>query len=70
MRPVLVEREVTSEGVSSRAATRGRRSVTVNVAESPLAWLHARGHLADREFAAGSNCGAIMRPRNWRRASR
>lgn len=53
MRPVLVEREVTSEGVSSRAATRGRRSVTVNVAESPLAWLHSRGHLADREFAAG-----------------
>jgi hypothetical protein len=27
--------------------------VTVNLAESPLGWLHARGHLSDRLFDAG-----------------
>lgn len=53
MRPLLVERELTSEGVSNRAPGRAKRSVTVNLGESPLAWLHARGHLTDREFAAG-----------------
>jgi hypothetical protein len=30
-----------------------RRSVTVNLAESPLGWLHAHGHLDDRLFDAG-----------------
>jgi hypothetical protein len=29
------------------------RSVTVNLAESPLSWLHARGHLTDRQYLAG-----------------
>ena len=52
MRPVLVERELTSEGVGQRVARGRGRSVTVNLAESPLAWLHARGHLTTREFAA------------------
>ncbi|WP_375197471.1 DUF6456 domain-containing protein [Sphingobium sp.] len=27
--------------------------VTVNLGESPLAWLHARGHLSERHYAAG-----------------
>ena len=50
----LVERELTSEGPSSANAAKGkRRSVTVNAAESPLSWLHARGHLDDRLFDAG-----------------
>lgn len=31
----------------------GARSVSVNLAESPLTWLHARGHLSDRQFVAG-----------------
>jgi hypothetical protein len=53
MRPVLVERELTSEGVGARVPGRAKRAVTVNLAESPLSWLHARGHLTDREFAAG-----------------
>lgn len=53
MQRQLVERELTDEGPSSNAAVRGRRSVTVNLAESPLAWLHARGHLSDAQFAAG-----------------
>lgn len=54
----LVERELTSEGPSSRPARRGRRSVTVNLAESPLTWLHARGHLSLVQFAAGEKLRA------------
>ena len=49
----LVERELTSEGPANRPARRGQRSVTVNLAENPLTWLHARGHLSDRQLAAG-----------------
>lgn len=49
----LVERELGEEGPKRGAAHPGRRSVTVNVAESPLCWLHARGHLSDRQFAGG-----------------
>lgn len=49
----LVERELTSEGPAAHAPAKGRRSVTVNLAESPLTWLHARGHLTDAQFAAG-----------------
>lgn len=53
MKQVLVERELTSEGPGRGGAAKGRRSVTVNLAESPLTWLHARGHLSDAELAAG-----------------
>ena len=37
------------------ARLRGRpaRSVAVNIAESPLGWLFARGHLSQRQFDAG-----------------
>lgn len=50
----LVERELTSEGPRRGGSVRGKaRTVTVNLAESPLAWLHARGHLEDRLFDAG-----------------
>jgi hypothetical protein len=54
MKQHLVERELTEEGPRRRggAASR-RRSVTVNIAESPLAWLHAHGHLDARLFEAG-----------------
>jgi hypothetical protein len=52
----LAERELTPEG-PRRGAIKGgaipRRTVTVNLAESPLAWLHARGHLSDRLHDAG-----------------
>ena len=39
----LVEREI-EDGLlaAGRAPVRGRRSVTVNLAESPLTWLRAR----------------------------
>lgn len=53
MKQQLVERELTSEGPSRRAPGKGKRSVTVNLAESVLGWLYARGHLSDAQFAAG-----------------
>lgn len=53
----LVTRELTSEGPRRRAAGPGglarSRAVTVNLAESPLVWLHARGHLEERLLDAG-----------------
>ena len=59
MRRKLVERELTEEGPRrGSGAGRRRRSVTVNLAESPLAWLHARGHLDDRLFDAGERLRA------------
>ena len=54
MQRKLVEREFTEEGPRHASSARGkRRTVTVNVAESPLSWLHSRGHLDDRLFDAG-----------------
>ncbi len=62
MKRQLVERELTSEGPrrggeqaggEADKPRRGRRSVSVNLAESPIAWLHARGHLDRRLFEAG-----------------
>ncbi|MEM6586501.1 MAG: DUF6456 domain-containing protein [Pseudomonadota bacterium] len=54
MKRHLVERELTSEGPKRSGAARGkRRTVTVNVGESPIAWLHSRGHLSERLFLAG-----------------
>lgn len=63
MARILVERELSNEGPTSRVPRRGRRSVTVNAAESPLGWLHSRGHLDDRQFAAGERLRA-----DWERA--
>lgn len=55
----LVERELTSEGPRRKGGAKGkRRTVTVNLAESPVAWLHARGHLSDRLFDAGERLRA------------
>lgn len=53
MQRQLVERELTDEGPASAPPARGKRSVTVNLAESPLTWLHARGLLSDAQYAAG-----------------
>lgn len=36
-----------------RAGRKTNRTVTVNLAESPLSWLHSRGHLTDRQLLAG-----------------
>ena len=50
----LVEMELTGEGPRRGSGARGkRRTATVNIAESPITWLHARGHLTDRLFDAG-----------------
>ena len=63
----LAERELTPEGPLRRAtplsARRGKRSVTVNLAESPLTWLFARGHLDERQLDAGERLRA-----DWERA--
>lgn len=48
----LVERPVPGHAPDARCAKSGR-TVTVNLAESPLSWLHARGHLTDRQMLAG-----------------
>ena len=48
----LTERELTPTGPARYPPRKGRRGVTVNLAESPLTWLHARGHLSDPQFAA------------------
>ncbi|MEO7247091.1 MAG: DUF6456 domain-containing protein, partial [Novosphingobium sp.] len=56
-------RELTSEGPGRASPQKGRRSAVVNLAESPLAWLHARGHLSDHQFAAGEQLRA-----DWERA--
>ena len=60
---VIVERELTREGPGRGRPRRGGRGVAVNLAESPLTWLHARGHLSDRQFAAGEQLRA-----DWERA--
>lgn len=45
----LVERPLHEPGEGRKS----NRSVTINLAESPLSWLHARGHLTDRQLLAG-----------------
>ena len=45
----LAERPVNEPGAGQKT----RRTVTVNLAESPLSWLHSRGHLTDRQLLAG-----------------
>lgn len=40
-------------GVAPQRKGRLARSVTVNLAESPLAWLRSRGHVSSRQFDAG-----------------
>ena len=46
------ERRATSKRADKRGAERAR-SVTVNLAESPLGWLKARGLVSARQFEAG-----------------
>ena len=63
MQRILEERELSLEGPTKRPVRRGGRGVTVNLAESPLTWLHARGHLSDMQFDAGERLRA-----DWERA--
>jgi hypothetical protein len=48
----------TSSTSPSTPSPRARRSVTVNLAESPLGWLHARGLVSTRQFDAGERLRA------------
>ncbi len=50
---LLAERAVRSDLSSPSRGGRPARSVTVNLAESPLGWLLARGHVSQRQFDAG-----------------
>jgi hypothetical protein len=52
---LLAERPVPRDGTERGKSGRrpAARSVTVNLAESPLGWLRSRGHVSERQFAAG-----------------
>lgn len=54
----LVDREIEDGVVTKHAPRRGRRRVTVNLAESPLCWLRSRGHVDGRQFEAGERLRA------------
>lgn len=52
---LLAERPLPQDG-RERRSKGGRpvaRSAKVNLAEAPLGWLHSRGHVNDRQLAAG-----------------
>ena len=61
---LLVERSIDRTGTpAQRSDGRLRRSVTVNIAESPLGWLFARGFVSQRQFDAGERLRC-----DWERA--
>ena len=62
---LLEERAVDRDQVAGAGLRKGRpvRSVTVNLAESPLGWLFARGHLNQQQFDAGERLRV-----DWERA--
>lgn len=49
----LAERALPDPDARIVKGAKPRRTVTVNLAESPLSWLHAHGHLNERQFLAG-----------------
>ena len=62
---MLAERAIDDEKAPKTRTRRSRpaRSVTVNLAESPLGWLHSRGLVSRRQFDAGERLRA-----DWERA--
>lgn len=50
---LLAERPVPGDRPSASGKGRPPRSMTVNLTESPLGWLLARGHVSRRQFDAG-----------------
>lgn len=48
----LIERSVI-DSIGNNKRGKDARTVTVNLAESPLSWLHSRGHLTDQQLLAG-----------------
>ena len=63
---LLVERPAPRDGRErgAKLGARAPRSVTVNLAESPLGWLKARGLVSERQFVAGE-----MLRGDWERAA-
>ena len=59
---LLAERGI-DQGVATDCEGSHPRSVTVNLAESPLGWLFARGHLSRAQFEAGERLRS-----DWERA--
>lgn len=63
---LLCERSIegqTATNEAPRSGPRPKRSVTVNLAESPLGWLLARGHVSLRQYEAGERLRV-----DWERA--
>lgn len=57
----LAERAIDGNGIQREAATtdgRHGRSVTVNLSESPLAWLRSRNRVTARQYDAGERLRA------------
>lgn len=61
---LLAERSIDADIVAARPSApptsprRAIRSVTVNLADSPLGWLHAHGHVTRRQYDAGERLRA------------
>ena len=62
---LLGEREIAADvgAEAVKGQSRPSRSLTVNVAESPLGWLLAHGHVTRRQFDAGERLRS-----DWERA--
>jgi hypothetical protein len=50
---LLIEQPIAGDSPAPLKRGQATRSVTVNLAESPLGWLLARGHVSQRQFDAG-----------------
>ncbi|HYC96133.1 MAG TPA: DUF6456 domain-containing protein, partial [Sphingomicrobium sp.] len=50
---LLAERPIPGDSPTPGRGGRSARSVTVNLTESPLGWLLARGHVSQRQYDAG-----------------
>lgn len=57
-RPLIAQLHPDDRTDPAKQRHTSRRFVTVNLAESPLAWLHARGKLSDRQLLAGEKLRA------------
>ena len=61
---ILAERALREDGVNRKRGRGPIRSVTVNLAESPLGWLRARGLVSARQLDAGEQLRT-----DWERAN-
>ena len=59
----LLREQRIGDGGERQGSSPPGRSVTVNITESPLGWLHARGHVTRRQFDAGERLRS-----DWERA--